>query len=90
MLVDKLKKVVWTTKDFEGNESIYYKFEALKTDVTKLLVSAKSELERFVLYQKKFEDSIIETSKKKWTPSKFNKSERHRNIDVKISKYQYP
>ena len=60
LLVDRLKKGVWITKDFDGNESIYYKFEALKTDVTKLLVSAKSELERFVLYQKKFEDSIIE------------------------------
>ena len=60
LLVERFQKDEWTTKDFEGNESIYYKFEALKTDVTKLLVSAKSELERFVLYQKKFEDSIIE------------------------------
>ena len=37
LLVDRFKKDVWTTKDFEGNESIYYKFEALKTDVTKLI-----------------------------------------------------
>jgi hypothetical protein len=59
LLVDELKKEVWTTKDFD-NYSIYHKVEALKTDVKKLLESAESELPRFAEYTKTFEDSIIE------------------------------
>ena len=59
LLVDRFKKDVWTTKDFD-NYSIYHKVEALKTDVKKLLESAESELPRFAEYTKTFEDSIIE------------------------------
>ena len=60
LLVDELKKEVWTTNDFKGDYSIYSKVYTLKTNVTKLLFSAKSELKRFTQYQKEFEESIIE------------------------------
>ncbi|MDG1811874.1 MAG: hypothetical protein P8H13_08045 [Polaribacter sp.] len=44
LLVDRFKKDVWTTKDIEGKESIYLKFESDKTAVSQLLSEVRSEL----------------------------------------------
>ena len=38
LLVDELKKEVWTTNDFKGDYSIYSKVYTLKTNVTKLVL----------------------------------------------------